>query len=402
MVLPYINQRDSFSQNNLHTPVSANMSFDTSFSSCSSQSPWEMSGTPSPTRRVYDPLDMEEDGLSSSTSSARTSMAGSPFQQQHYALLNSEQHQMYSTPSHRILSNHGLMSFDMPYNDSLYSPFEDSDYRSDMTCGSSPTRMMSHAHSNSMHTPQGFINPSQTFLEPFQQPLTPATTPGGMMGDMNACSPVDDFSMSNERQIPYFFSPVMAQQTKRSPYNGCPMKRSPSSMPALASSTALHRVQDSGRVTKRSNQAAQNYNADGIQIDSVVEKGLYHCNWLGCKSKGKFTRPEHLKRHMKIHTEQKDVACPFCKVTSKPKYFQRARKDNLKAHIILHTNPEPQKGKRTKYFPEAAAYLRELEASIKEDKLNAESEKNSALKPAAEIAISNSRRNATRIAAARF
>ncbi|KFX99976.1 hypothetical protein V490_01554 [Pseudogymnoascus sp. VKM F-3557] len=57
---------------------------------------------------------------------------------------------------------------------------------------------------------------------------------------------------------------------------------------------------------------------------------------------------------MLTHTEPRDVACPFC-----PKRFQENRKDNLKAHLLLHTKKDVDR-KRTAYAKGAAEALARL------------------------------------------
>ncbi|KAI0448998.1 hypothetical protein F5B21DRAFT_495711 [Xylaria acuta] len=121
-------------------------------------------------------------------------------------------------------------------------------------------------------------------------------------------------------------------------------------------STALHKVQQY-RVTKR--KPAGPVFAYGREWPTL-DKGKYECQWPGCKGKKRgFKRQEHLKRHENtVHLLLSHCRCPFC--IAKP--FNR--EDNFRTHVLLHT----KKGgtSRTKYHPDAQAYLDMLNLKVKQ------------------------------------
>jgi hypothetical protein len=80
-----------------------------------------------------------------------------------------------------------------------------------------------------------------------------------------------------------------------------------------------------------------------IRIQHAPEQ---KCPWPRCNRE--FKRSEHLKRHeFTVHHPNQEVfSCQFCK-------HPFNRKDNLKTHLKLHT--DPLKAKRTDFFKEAQA-----------------------------------------------
>lgn len=197
-------------------------------------------------------------------------------------------------------------------------------------------------------SPPDFVIPSQTFLS---EPYRP-TTPTQDLSIALLASPLASYSQP-PASVKYFMSPRDKQMQTQKPGSETSFKsnstshRSPSSH-ALDSSAALHHVQSLGasrirKVSKRS------------QVKAKIERvpaGLFHCNFEGCKSEQKgFKRHEHLKRHQRTHTDNRQIQCQFC-----PKMFQLDRMDNYKSHLCLHTIPkEFKRGSRTDYFPEAQA-----------------------------------------------
>ena len=98
-----------------------------------------------------------------------------------------------------------------------------------------------------------------------------------------------------------------------------------------------------------------------VDIQSLIkieEQSKFPCLWDD-KCGRRFKRKEHLKRHERTHLGFDDFQCIFCE-----KSFNR--NDNLKQHVVLHTQPKKKAG-RTKYFPDAIFELQRL--SIKKRKM---------------------------------
>jgi hypothetical protein len=387
----YMNRGESYAHSNHSNKSLSGVSFDSSFSSADSIDSWEMIATPSPTRRdSYDPFDM--DALS--FSSSRTSMASSPIHQEFATSISCNmagipnQSLMYSTPSNKTPLNHSLMTYDFQYGNVMYSDLNEefaSDPASMSFEDSSPISIGTPTLS-----PYHFVNPSQTFLEPFQ-PTTPLGTPRKSSRNALASSPMEDFSCQSG-QPPYFMSPMQSpcRSSARSSASSVSVKRSSSTSPALASSAALHRVQETCRINKL--RVKNESFGNGI---SRVAAGEYFCNFPGCqKSKNRgFTRQEHLKRHLLTHTQARDLGCPFCH-----KCFQSDRKDNWKAHIKLHALPD-KKAKRTQFDPNAVVLYAKL---MRESEKEKEAAAKDCLTPSPEIVRGSIRRNAARLAGATF
>ncbi|KAI0407951.1 hypothetical protein F4802DRAFT_594891 [Xylaria palmicola] len=95
----------------------------------------------------------------------------------------------------------------------------------------------------------------------------------------------------------------------------------------------------------------------------VVAKGIHKCPHETCQNKRPFKRQEHLKRHIRTQHSRIRIACRFCSRDT----FNRD--DNFRSHIQLHTKKEGTG--RTKYHPEAEAYLELLMAKTKQRKKKA-------------------------------
>lgn len=385
----YINQGEPYAHSNT-SPASMtdSFSFRSSFSSTESTDSWEM-GTPSPSSRRDDPYDaFEIDGLSSS----RTSMSRSPIDfvsaVPYNVLAMPSTNVLYSAQCTKPSMNMGMVPYDLSYGSGIYNDFQDDFHGGSHSLGFENSSPMTVG--NLSLSFQNFVDPSQTFYEPFQ-PATPLSTPPRWSGNIPSSSPATDYNCQS-RELPYFMSPVQSHSDIHSSGPSATptrVKRSSSRSPALATSAALHRIQDK-TIKRRKTESPPT----GM---SWVKAGNYFCDYPGCaKSKNHgFMRQEHLKRHKLTHSAPKDLACPFPPCT---KRWQMDRKDNWKVHVKLHATPD-KKNKRTPFVPEAVEFLAKLEKQSQEDKENQNVE---ALAPAAEIVRGSMRRNATRLANATF
>jgi hypothetical protein len=105
---------------------------------------------------------------------------------------------------------------------------------------------------------------------------------------------------------------------------------------------ALQQTQAELQILRRTRKRGQMIPSN-IRIQHAPEQ---KCSWPRCNRE--FKRSEHLKRHeLTVHHPNQEVfPCQFCK-----HLFNR--KDNLKTHLKLHT--DPLKAKRTDFFKEAQA-----------------------------------------------
>ncbi|TLD25184.1 hypothetical protein PspLS_06246 [Pyricularia sp. CBS 133598] len=106
---------------------------------------------------------------------------------------------------------------------------------------------------------------------------------------------------------------------------------------------------------------------DGVPIN-VIPASRLHCTFPGCGRS--YQRPEHLKRHEKIHDEDATIfTCKIClELMPLDKVHRvKTRLDNFIMHVKNHTDIKGHKtsASRTKYHPGALAYLQSLEAQQK-------------------------------------
>lgn len=93
--------------------------------------------------------------------------------------------------------------------------------------------------------------------------------------------------------------------------------------------------QPSRRVSKKSSK--QSLTLDNLP--PIIKQVQFKCKEPGCK--GRFKRQEHLKRHMKSHSQEKPHVCwvPGC-------HRAFSRSDNLNAH---YTKTHSKRGGRNRY-----------------------------------------------------
>jgi hypothetical protein len=257
---------------------------------------------------------------------------------------------LYMTPC-KSNSSHGMMAnYDSQVN-SAYEPCTPGaclESLPDMSFGGLPGLLFDDSTSPLQmgSSPSDFVIPSQTFLSDPYRPTTPTQD----LSITLLASPLASYSQP-PASVRYFMSPRDTQtQTPGSTMSPRPNSTSHRSLSsrALESSAALHRVQSlrASRIRKVSKRP---------QVKAKIERvpaGLFHCNFEGCKSEQKgFKRHEHLKRHQRTHTDNRQIQCQFC-----TRMLQLDRADNYKSHVWLHTIPkELKRGSRTEYFPEAQA-----------------------------------------------
>ena len=179
-----------------------------------------------------------------------------------------------------------------------------------------------------MTSSQGdFINPSQTFMDIYDHP-SPANI-------AQYSSPVSDYSQYPSSS---YLEEIRSCSTT-------PSKLSPLRQPtreSLEASAALHCAQSANANNQRrlvKKPKRQNHSL-GPNL-RYQERPKKPCGWPGCNRK--FQRQEHLKRHLKTHTNSDAFRCEFC-----DRLFGRS--DNLKAHILLHTKTHKS---RTDYYERA-------------------------------------------------
>ncbi|KAI9732491.1 MAG: hypothetical protein M1818_007529 [Claussenomyces sp. TS43310] len=244
---------------------------------------------------------------------------------------------LYTTPS-KSTTGSNVLGYEFAFD--MYTSPESQGYMSDMP-------PLHHGYSSSpvTGTPSPvYVVPGQTFIEGLE-PSTP--TPGSKMSlDSSPTSSI--YGSHGQSTLKYFLTPPQQRPSPcssvQSTYSTSSPRRAIPSIAVQESSAMLHRVQGSSRVRKAENKAR------AINVN-IVPGGQFRCDFPGCKSEHAFKRQEHLKRHKKTHTAEKDLQCQFC-----PKKFQADRSDNYRSHVKLHARCK--KGTRTKFFPEAVAEVK--------------------------------------------
>ena len=71
---------------------------------------------------------------------------------------------------------------------------------------------------------------------------------------------------------------------------------------------------------------------------------MYHCNYPGCTYET--NRSAHLKRHERIHTNERPYKCPYCD-------YCASRSDHLRRHFKIHGKTIASRYVRTRPQPPA-------------------------------------------------
>lgn len=255
----------------------------------------------------------------------------------------------YVGPAANSFSNQNSMSLDsQSFDDNLFSPISD--------LGSSPA--------------EDFVVPSQiTFMDTFNidSPLRPGKS---LHFDLSYGTPISDYESGFEQFISPNYEEVKPCST--TPSRSTPLR--PPILEPLPTTAALQRVQEdspSSReevkrelVARRALKARKRVEQQTFLPNNVdhVKLPNNQCIWAGCTKR--FARQEHLKRHVKTHTQEDSFTCPFCL-----RLFGRA--DNLKSHIKLHAQPH---SKRTPHDPRAQEFYDAMrkKSAVKSEKHNSE------------------------------
>lgn len=361
----YGDRRDSYISSNLPTCPSNSDSVHSSFGSVSS---WDSSllSTPPCTRRPSFDSVKREDSFNTPTPSG----TGTP---ERYGSANSfcamsamtqEMLSGLQDPSMmfgKSISDQNMMNFNFHgYAEPMYDSFDTHhgitiEPSLDAVVMSSPTSGMT-----SSPVSVDFVVPSQTtFLDSYDihSPMRPVRS---LQFDSPTSDYVTEYSSFGDSpgggggSVKYFLSPYNNEQHHKSS-STTPSRPSALRQPMLEpleTSTVLHRIQGGQTQTAATMHSRKRAKREYILPNniSVQKQAKRPCPWEGCS--GRFQRQEHLKRHMKTHTNSETHPCKFCM-----KIFGRS--DNLKSHIKLHADPD-KKSSRTQYFPEARRVYEEM------------------------------------------
>jgi zinc finger protein BrlA len=202
------------------------------------------------------------------------------------------------------------------------------------------------------HT-EDFVNPSQTtFMDTFDldSPLQSART---LQFNLSYDTPISDYNYGFEQFIPTTYQDLI-KSCSTTPSRPSPLRQpmlEPISTAALqrvqgqspANKEEFKRTQTSRKAHKAIKRAKRDYLLpSNVHVQKLADK---QCPFQGCTRK--FVRQEHLKRHVKTHTQSDVYPCQFC---TRP----FGRPDNLKDHIKRHAQP-PKKSSRTSYYEGAQA-----------------------------------------------
>jgi len=251
------------------------------------------------------------------------------------------------------------------------------------TCNGYQSRMPSLEHGLSSPTSgdgsspmsSNFVVPSQTFIEGYE--LQSPMRPGALHFDLHYDNAEADFAekFSLENSPPGKMSYLMLPGQELKPSSTSPTRPATSRQPKpepIMSPVLLRGVESAvesradtdkrvksqaARLQKRRQKREERDVKDSILYNTscrVESKPQRLCQWPKCSAK--FKRQEHLKRHEKTHAGNEWFPCPFCPI-EKHKIFNRT--DNLKAHVLRHTE-EGKKSSRTQFVAEAIPLYAEL------------------------------------------
>lgn len=374
----FVDRRDSYPGSISSCSMSAEDSFNASFSSMSSVN--SFNGLPTPQRDLADPFDemaFSQGSFRSHTHSPCEMNYNSMTSVTQDMLLGMSDNMLYATPSKNTMGN-GMMSYDFSYD--IYKSPESQGYMSDM-----PPLHYDYSSPLAGTPSPSYVVPTHTFLESME-PSTP--TPISKMS-LNSSPLSSVYGSHGHSGLKYFLTPPQHRpspcSSSQSTYSPSPRRMVPS-MAVHESSAMLHRIQGSSRVRKTENKGR------GINVN-IVPGGQFRCDFPGCKSEHAFKRQEHLKRHKKTHTAEKDLQCRFC-----PKKFQADRSDNYRSHVKLHARYK--KGTRTKYFPEAAEEVKSWGKEHRSSSDQEDEEEESVTSP--RCSTSSSKRNGHSVMGAEF
>jgi hypothetical protein len=198
-----------------------------------------------------------------------------------------------------------------------------------------------------VHSPMHLMKPLQ-FESPVSDSAIDQDSPKANMDYKSASTTPSQASITSSRP-PTMRQPTMRQLTIRQPIFE-PVKRSAALQQTQAKSQVL------GRTRKQRQRQISEMIPSNIRIQHAPEQ---KCSWPRCNRE--FKRSEHLKRHeLTVHHPNQEVfPCQFCK-------HPFNRKDNLKIHLKLHT--DPLKTKRTDFYKEAQAAIDGIDRTSKKKK----------------------------------
>ncbi|KAG0648967.1 C2H2 type master regulator of conidiophore development brlA [Hyphodiscus hymeniophilus] len=250
------------------------------------------------------------------------------------------------------------------------------------------------AHSPTMETDlsspmsMNFVNPSQTTFHNTLESHSP-------MPQLHFSSPSSDYthtlsmdhSPMNNMNIYMQYEDCKSATTTNSRASSTRASRVPSPRKPVSglawTSAELQKIQfeqHAGRNKEKRTRRDVNRAAKRASDAPIQASSKNACPFPGCS--GKFKRPEHLKRHNRLHypEDYPPEQCPFC-----PKKIAGGRGDNLATHVGLH---DDLKKKRTDYDPRARPWLDQREKEKGKKKANTKANKQSRDGPGADVELS--------------